>query len=310
MAAPLSEEAADWLRGEDPSIDWQLERDLDGSAATEWERTRSQVATEGWGADLLARQDDDGTWGGGLYTPKWTSTNYTLLLLRRLGLDRRNHRAIAGCRRLLDDAAWVEGGVSYWRSHRYAERCVNGMVLSVCSYFAVDDLRIDSIAELLASTAVAGGGWNCEDHRGGTHASFHTTISVLEGLALWRLRSGLRDADGVIDAAHEMLLEHRLYRSHRTGEVIDREWLSPHFPPRWHYDILRGLDHFRAYGHRRDPRLSDAIGALVDRQRPDGTWPKGRRYGGIEFFPIEGERARGRWNTMRALRVLRWWNGA
>ncbi|MEA2023092.1 MAG: hypothetical protein U9N79_02245 [Actinomycetota bacterium] len=140
-----------------------------------WEETQIQVGLTGWGRRLLDVQDADRTWGGGLYSPKWTSTTYTLLLLRRLGLTPSNDGAISGCVRLLDDATWVEGGVSYWSGRDLAERCVNGMVLSLVSYFDVEDPRVDSIAELLLSVVMPDGGWNCRDHQGATHSSFHTT---------------------------------------------------------------------------------------------------------------------------------------
>ena len=267
-------------------------------------------ATEPDRVEGLDEQDPGGTWGGGLYQPKWTSTNYTLLLLRRMGLDPGNAQAMEGCRRLLDDAIWFEGGVSYWRDQRYAERCINGMVLSVCSYFDIDDPRIASIAELMASVSLADGGWNCEDRRGATHSSFHTTIAALEGLLAWRGRSGDTSVDAAIARGHEFLLTHRMFRSHRTGEVINQAWTRPWFPPRWHYDILRGLDHLQDAAADRDERASDAIELLVGLRRADGRWGKGSQYSGATYFTLEPGRVPGRWNTLRALRVLRWWNAA
>jgi len=299
----------DWLLEGDPSVRWQTQRDLLSAGPEVWVPTRATIAAEGWGGDLLARQDPGGTWGGGLYTPKWTSTNYTLLLLRRLGLDPANQAARRGARRLLDDADWHEGGVSYWSSRKLAERCVNGMVLSSAAYFGVDDDRVRSIAEMLVRVPVPGGGWNCEDHRGGTHASFHTTISVLEGLHEWRLATGRSDADEVIAAGHEVLLRHEMYKSHRTGAIINEAWTRPWFPPRWHYDVFRGLDHLRAAGVDPDPRASAAIDLVRRSRRSDGRWPKGSQYSGVTFFALEPGRVPGRWNTLRALRILRWWQG-
>ena len=184
----------DWLLDSDPSVAWQAQRDLTGDG--KWSETRVRVATEGWGRRLLALQDPDGKWAGGLYTPKWTSTTYTLLQLRRLGLEPGNAQAIAGVRRLLDEATWIEGGVSYWATHHFAERCVNGMVLSIASYFDVADPRLDGLAAMLTDSRVEDGGWNCDDYRGHAHhSSFNTTISVLEGLHLWRYRTGSSEAD-------------------------------------------------------------------------------------------------------------------
>lgn len=299
----------DWLLDGDPSIVWQAQRDLLEVDRADWGPTRGLISEKGWGRRLLDAQDRSGTWGGGLYQPKWTSTHYTLLLLKRLGLDPDSGAAIAGCRRLLDDADWVDGGVSYWSSRLLAEKCVNGMVLSIASYFSVGDERVDDIAGYLIGGALADGGWNCRDHQGGiTHSSFHTTISILEGLLEWKRRTGRRDADAVVAAAHEFMLRHRLFRSHTTGELINESWTKSAFPPRWHYDVLRGLDYLRDAGSDRDPRVEEAIGVVRQQRRKDGRWPIGPRYSGEVFFRMETGGGGGRWNTLRALRVLRWWD--
>jgi len=304
----MSDPVLDWLAVGDPAVRWQVERDLLSRDPAIWQQTRDQVGRVGWGRELLDRQHVGGTWGGGLYSPKWTSTTYTLLLLRRLGLAPSDDQAIAGCRRLLDDANWVEGGVAYSLNWGYAERCVNGMILSLVSYFDVGDPRVDSIAELLLSARMSDGGWNCRDHEGAAHSSFHTTISVLEGLAEWKRSTGSSDADAAIARARDFMLDHRLYRSHRTDEVISDAWTVFHFPPRWHYDVLRGLDHLQDAGAVPDQRAADAVELVRARRRPDGRWAKGPQYSGDTFFTLEPGRMPGRWNTLRALRVLRWWN--
>lgn len=297
-----------WLIEGDPSISWQAQRDLTALGEPDWAATRKRVQTEGWGRRLIDHQDDGGTWANGLYGPKWTSTTYTLLLLRRFGLDQGCGEAIAGVKRLLDDADWVDGGVSYGTGRRLAERCINGMVLSIASYFDTSDDRIDSIAANLMAGRLGDGAWNCRDFEGHVaHSSFHTTISVLEGLLLWKRRRQSDDADAMISTGHEFMLSHRMFRSHTTGEVINEAWTKFSFPPRWHYDVLRGLDHMRDAGAAPDPRAEEAIELVHRRRRPDGRWPVGPRYSGETYFRMEEGRQGGRWNTLRALRVLRWW---
>ena len=303
----MGDPTLEWLNDGDPAIRWQTERDLQHQDPEVWEATRSEVARVGWGKRLLDCQDPDGTWGKGLYGPKWTSTTYTLLLLRRLGLPPSNPKAITGCRRLLEDADWIDGGVSLFTGRRLAERCVNGMILSLVSYFDVLDSRVDSIAEMLQAGRMPDGGWNCEDYRGATHSSFHTTISVLEGLLEWKRRTGRGDVDAAIAGGHEFMLRHQMYLSHRTGEVINQAWRIFHFPPRWHYDVLRGLDHLQDAGAPTDPRAANAIELVRSKRRKDGRWEKGTQYSGKVFFVLEPGRTPGRWNTLRALRVLNWW---
>lgn len=304
----MTDPTVGWLLEGDPSIVWQAQRDLAELPEANWAATRLRVAREGWGRELLDHQDPEGTWGGGLYQPKWTSTTYTLLLLRRMGLDPSTAEAMSGARRLLDDARWVDGGVSYWRGHHYAEKCVNAMVLSICSYFDLDDPRIDDIASYLMAGRLDDGGWNCRDHVGEMgHSSFHTTISVLEALAEWGRRAGPDGVEDSIRAGNEFMLAHHLFRSHTTGEVINKAWTKFSFPPRWHYDVLRGLEHLRDAGAYRDHRAEEAVDLLRRRRRGDGRWPVGPRHSGETFLTMDRGSEGGRWNTLRARRVLAWW---
>lgn len=298
----------DWLLDGDPSVAWQAQRDLLDAGEAGWGPTRRLISTEGWGARLLAERDPEGTWGGGIYSPKWTSTTYTLLLLRRMGLPPEEPTAAAGAQLLLDRADWVDGGVSYGSGKRLAEKCINGMVLSITSYFDLDDDRRDEIASYLIEGMLNDGAWNCRDYQGDVrHSSFHTSISVLEGLLEWKRRTGSSDADDAMAAAHEFMLRHRMFRSHTTGEVINEAWTKFAFPPRWHFDVLRGLDHLRDAGAEPDMRAEEGVGLVKQRARRDGRWPIGPRYSGDTFFRMETGRNPGRWNTLRALRVLRWW---
>lgn len=305
----MSDFVLDWLAHGDPAIRWQTQRDLSHQPPETWEATRAEIGLVGWGKQLLDHQDKDGTWGEGLYGPKWTSTTYTLLLLRRLGLVPSNQQAIEGCRTLLDRANWIDGGICLFTGQQLAEKCVNGMVLSLASYFDVPDSRTNSVATMLLAGNMVDGGWNCEDVLGATHSSFHTTISVLEGLLEWKRRTGSNDADSAIAAGHEFMLRHQMHLSHRTGEVINQAWSTFHFPPRWHYDVLRGLDHLQDAGAPSDPRAAGAIELVYSKRRNDGRWGKGSQYSGKVFFVLEPGKTPGRWNTLRAIRVLNWWHG-
>jgi hypothetical protein len=312
-----------WLLDGDPAIRWQVLRDLLGAPSRTVERERRRVAKQGWGARLLARQDPEGTWGSrhltragrrssddGLYTPKWTSTTYTMLLLRDFGLPATDRQARRGCRLLLERGLRRDGGIGYG-SWGAGETCVTGMVLSILSSFHYADQRLATIVRHLLERQMSDGGWNCRRSRGATHSSVHTTISVLE--ALWAYERHFQGRPGmqVVRAAQrrgrEFLLAHRLFRSHRTGRVIKSELLAFTFPPRWHYDVLRALDHFQAVGAARDPRLAEAIGLVRTSQRPDGRWSLTKRYRGKTFFELERMGFPSRWNTLRALRVLKWW---
>ena len=317
---PRNDTTIDWLLDGDPAIRWQTLRDLVGAKESASEGERKKVARDGWGARLLAEQDPDGRWAGGvspqtgLYSPKWISTTYTMLLLRDFGLVATNPQACKACKLLLDGGLRADGGVDYgeWakRTGR-GETCVTGMVLSILSYFQYDDARLDTKAEHLLEEQMPDGGWNCRRRGGATHASVHTTISVLEGLRLYELNRGrkVRAIRAAQARAREFLLMHRLFRSDRTGEIIKPVFIRFSYPPRWHYDILRALDYFQAVGAARDSRLADAIGIVESTRREDGYWALQNSYRGKTYFELERLGEPSRWNTLRALRVLKWWRG-
>jgi hypothetical protein len=304
-----------WLLDGDPAIRWQTLRDLAGESERTIERERRRVARDGWGADLLARQAPGGKWAdglssdGGLYSPKWISTTYTMLLLRDFGLPAGSRPARKACTLLLDGGLQRDGGINYgWRGR--SETCITGMVLSILCHFEYGDDRLHTLADYLLEQQMPDGGWNCRRDLGATHASVHTTISVLEGLRFYELHCGrkVRAVRAAQRRGREFLLVHRLFRSHRTGAIIKPVFLRFSFPPRWHYDILRALDYFQAVDAPRDPRLAEAIALVREGQREDGRWSLNHVHKGKTYFELEKLGAPSRWNTLRALRVLKWWD--
>ena len=235
-----------------------------------------------------------------------------MLLLRELGLPANNAKARKTCGVLLDRGLQPDGGVAYdaWAQWtKKGETCVTSMALSILSYFEYDDDRLDAIASHLLGEQMPDGGWNCRHVSGATHSSMNTTILALEGLLFYeRFRErDMRAVRAAQNRGREFLLEHKLFRSHRTGKVIKPDFTRFVFPPQWHFDVLRALDHFRDAGARRDERLSNAIDLVHTRRRPDGRWRLDYRYRGKAHFHMERVGAPSRWNTLRALRVLKWW---
>jgi len=288
-------------------------RDLQDRPAAEYEIERAKVATEGWGARLLAEQQIDGRWAGGYYTPKWTSTFYTMQLLWHLGVPPGNPKAARAVEVLLEGGSATDGGIRLAGRHPYRARlgevCESGMGLAMSAWFLPEEPRLPALRDNLLSEQFADGGWNCQRSAG--HSSFNTTVLVLEGLLEWERQRG---PDPNVTAArlrgHEFMLAHRMFRSHRSGEVISPQYLMLSFPGRWHYDILRGLDYLAMAGAEQDERASEAIAVLQKKQRRDGAWPLQHRHGGKTYFEMEEAAQPSRWNTLRALRVLRWWEGS
>lgn len=307
----MNTEIIPWLLEGDPSIRWQVQRDLLDRSPRTYEAERRKIAQEGWGARLLALQDPDGRWGGGLYGPKWISTTYTMLTLRLLGLPPNNPQARRACQIFLDQGFYTDGGINFFSySLKYSETCITSMILAMLVYFRYPDERIHDVASYVVGQQMPDGGWNCDSYKGATHSSFHTTLSALEGLYEYQCAypEQKKCISQVRERGHEFLLAHRLYKSHRTGQVFDAKMTSMPFPPRWRYDFIRVLDYFQACDAPRDERMSDAIELLQRKQKADGRWLMNSGMSGRKYFDLEEAGKPSRWNTLRAMRVLRWWN--
>jgi hypothetical protein len=299
-----------WLLDSDPSIRWQVMRDLTSEPADVIAGERSRVATEGWGARLLALQAPDGQWGGRPWSHDWTDTFHTLELLRRLGLDPASDAARRAVRLVVEQVTWRDPTFETpWADNRFfdgeVEPCINGNVVATGAYFGVD---MAALVDRLLGEQLPDGGWNCEVENGATVSSFGTTINVLEGLLEHERAIG--GSNAVRDARQRgeaYLLERKLFLRKSTGEVIDPTWLFFSFPHWYHYDILRGLEYLREAGCTPDDRLAEAIGIVQDNRDPDGRWPLQHvREGDVHLQMEEGEGTPSRWNTLRAKRVLRW----
>ncbi|PWI46857.1 hypothetical protein CEE45_14565 [Candidatus Heimdallarchaeota archaeon B3_Heim] len=305
------ESIIEWLLKGDPSIRWQTMKDLGKSPKREIFKERSKIEQEGWGKMLMDFQDPAGTWGNNYYTPKWTSTTYTLLLLRRLGINPLNERCKLGCNLLLTNGLLNDGGINYSKTKKKrSETCITGLVFGILSYFKLKDERMEMILAYLIKNQMEDGGWNCRFPRGATHASFHTTLMVLEALYEYQESFSNKNSKEILrmrQRAQEFLLLHELYKSHRTGETVSTKMTMLSFPPRWHYTVIAALDYFQKINHEKDERFSDAIKILTKKEKK-GKWPLQSPIKGKIWFDMEPVRFPSRWNTLRALRILQWWN--
>ena len=300
----------DWLLDADPSIRWQVVRDLAHEPADAVAAERARVATEGWGARLLALQAPDGRWGGRPWSHDWTDTFHVLELLRRLGLDPGSEQARRAVGLVRDHVTWRDDAFETpWADNRFfegeVEPCINGNVVATGAYFGVD---VAPLVDRLLGEQLPDGGWNCEVENGATVSSFGTTINVVEGLLEHERATGGSAAVGEARRrGEEYMLERRLFRRKSTGEVIDPDWLRFSYPTWYHYDVLRALDHLRDAGVEPGERVVEAIRVVEGNRDPDGRWPLQGVYAGEAHFQMEdGEGMPSRWNTLRALRVLEW----
>jgi hypothetical protein len=297
-----------WLLESDPAIRWQVMRDLTGEPQEAVAAERSRVASEGWGARLLALQAPGGQWG----TPDddgWMTTVHTLPLLKDLGVD-PSDAAVRKAIGLLQERVtwWQLDGRPFFDGE--TEACINGRILAAGAYFGAPS---DRLADRLLDEQLEDGGWNCEAPPS-KRSSFHSTICVLEGLLEYEKAKGA--AAAVTDArarGEDYLLERRMFRSLTTGEPIDRRWTRFAFPVSWHYDVLRGLDYLRSAGVQPDERAAEAIDLLTERRHQNGRWPLNLIHRDDIPLPFGMEPGVGkasRWNTLRAMRVLDWYQPA
>jgi hypothetical protein len=316
-----SEQVIEWLLGSDPSIRWQVMRDLLEVPEAEWRAERAKVETEGWGARLLSYQDEDGQWAGGAFLPRgfevrewqevgqpWTATAFSLSQLREFGLDPSSDRAKRTVELIGVNSRWDHAGEPYWQGE--VEECINGRTAADGAYFGVD---VSAIAGRLAGERLDDGGWNCERANGSVRSSFASTINVLEGLLEYeRATGGTSQSRAARASGEEYLLERGLFRRRSTGEPADEQFLCFLHPNRWRYDILRALDYFWSAatlaGAAPDPRLGDAVDHVRSRRLGEGGWPLDWRLPGRVWFDVDsGPGEPSWWVTLRAMRVLRWW---
>jgi hypothetical protein len=322
QAAEPEGSVMEWLLDSDPAIRWQVLRDLIDAPADEVAAERARVATEGWGAQLLALQAPDGSWAGAAWNHGWDSTMHVLTLLREVGLDPASDEARRAVVRVRDHVRWRGWDLDgEWHGEDFAgapyfagevEPCINGQVAASGAYFGQD---VQRIVDRLLKEQLPDGGWNCEAENGSTRSSFNTTICVLEALLEYELAGGSSAA--VTEArlrGQEYLLERRLFHRRSTGEVIERDrkgdtaWTRFAFPTWWHYDVLRGLNYLRSADVTPDERVAEAIDLVESKRDADGRWPLETHYPGamaLEMGESEGQPSR--WNTLRALRVLDWY---
>jgi len=310
----------DWLLDSDPAIRWQALSDLMDASPDVVAAERARVTREGWGARLLSMQGEDGQWEGGALFPggreyfatqaatdngdqPWTATEPTLTLLMLFGVDPAEaavHRAVE---RVAASSKWEHDLEPFFEGE--TEPCINGKLVSLGAYYGQN---VDPVVERLLGEQLADGGWNCEAENGSIRSSFDTTINVLEGL-LAHERAGHGSAESIAARrrGEEFLLERRMFRRKSNGEVVRPEYLQLSFPNYWHYDVLRGLDHFRAAGNPPDARAAEAIELVRSKRQADGRWLLENTHPGRTHFDLEeGVGRPSRWMTLRALRVLDW----
>jgi len=309
----------DWLLESDPSVRWQVMRDLTDAPADAVAAERARVATEGAGARLLALQSPDGRWGGAAWNRGWDSTMHVLTLLREMGLDPAGTEARRAVRLVREHVTWQGCGPPECDGNRFfageVEPCINGQVAASGAWFGED---VRALVNRLVGEQLPDGGWNCEAPGRSTRSSFNTTICVLEALLEYeRFANNAPEVTIARLRGEEYLLERHLFRRKSTGEAIEHDrkggasWWRFAFPTWWHYDVLRALEHLRRAGAAPDRRAAEAIDRVAVKRDPDGRWPLETQHAGR--MPVEMDDGVGRpsrWNTLRALRALRWWEGA
>ncbi len=316
----MSPAVVDWLLDSDPALRWQVERDLLGAPQSTYAATRARVATEGWGARLLALQDPDGQWAGGAYFPAgfdfasmetegqpWTATTWSLNSLREWGLAAG---ALDGtAERLARHARWEYDDLPYWGGE--VDCCINSWTLSNGLWLGAD---VDGLVDWFLEHQLADGGWNCAWVEGSTRSSFHSTLNALKGLLDVERVTGDRErVRAARRAGEEYLLARGLYRRLSTGEPVGPWAVHLAYPFRWYYSVLNALDHLREAslhdGTPPDLRASDAVDLLRTARRADGTWLQERRHPGAAWFEVDvppGEPST--WLTLIGTRVLHWWD--
>ncbi len=308
----MKRDLINWLLQGDVAIQYQTHRDLIKSAQKTLQALQKRIRKEGWGVKYIRCRNANGHWGRGFYQPKWTNTHYTLLDLKNLGITPDSPEILQTLKMIFDQEKGHDGGINPSGTIKESDVCLNGMVLNYASYFGVEQSKLNSVVDFILSQQMKDGGFNCRLNRSGAvHSSLHSTLSVIEGILEYsknRYRYKLTELKEVELVARKFILQHRLYKSDRTGEIIDKKMLMLSYPSRWRYDILRALDYFRAAGLSYDPRMDDAFAIIAKKRRADGTWPLQAKHPGEVHFEMEKPGKPSRWNTLRVLRIKKHFN--
>jgi hypothetical protein len=295
-----------WLLEGDISIQYQVHRDL---LNIDKPQLRKRIGSEGWGSKLLSCRLPGGHWGKSFYQPKWTSSHYTLLNLKNLCIPPENEAISETLNIIFENEKGPDGGIRPIGIIQRSDVCVNGMVLNYASYFHVNDASLTSVVDFLLSQKMNDGGFNCQSNRkGAIHSSLHSTLSVLEGIFEYK-RNGysyrLNELETAESEAQEFILLHKLFLSDRTGKIINQNFLKLYYPSYYFYDILKALDYFQSAEVKCDIRMDDATWLINSKRNIDGLWKLAANHPGKTHFEMEIPGKPSRWNTLRALRVLR-----
>lgn len=300
--------AIDWLLAGDVAIQYATHRDL---LDTERPDLRLRIANEGWGARYLAARNTDTSWGREFYQPKWTSSHYTLLDLKNLGIDPHNALIRESIAHILATEKRPDGGMGPAKTSNKSDVCVAGMFLNYASYFKMPEAQLHSVADFILSEKMPDGGFNCQSNSGHPrHSSLHTSISVLEGFQQFLDAGYIYRASEMrasMQSAREFILLHRFFRSDRTGAIIQKDFLRWPYPFRWKYNVLRALDHFATARIPYDARMQDALDHILSKRRPDGRWNIYAPHPGQQHFIMEPAGKPSRWITLIARRILKFY---
>ncbi|MBI9055202.1 MAG: hypothetical protein JEY96_15370 [Bacteroidales bacterium] len=304
------QEIIQWLLQGDISIQYQTYRDLLGNENND---LRARIEIEGWGKQFLSKRNENGHWGLRFYQPKWTSTHYTLIDLKNLSISKNCKPILETIDIILSENKSPDGGILPVGEMQRSDMCINGMCLNYFSYFNTNQNHLKSIIDIIIDQQLKDGGFNCRLNRSGAkHSSLHTTISVLEGVLEYKTNKytyRLNELVKVEKEAQEFILQHRLFKSDKTGEIIDKRFTRLPYPSRWRYDILRVLDYFQKANVNYDDRMQDAVDVLISKRTKEGFWKLNANYPGQVHFNMEKAGGASRWNTLRAVRVLNHFQG-
>ncbi len=294
-----------WLLDSDVSIQYQVNRDL---LKIERPDLKKRIAKEGWSAKLLVCRENNKHWGLGFYQPKWTSSHYTLLDLKYLSISKQQKDIQYIINRILRENIGPDGGINAGKTLVNSDICITGMFLNYAAYFEANENDLKTVVDFILSQQMADGGFNCQlNRKGAKHSSLHSTLSVIEGILEYSINGytyKLKELQKAGKESREFILQHKLFKSDKTGKIIDNKMMTLSYPSRWRYDILRALDYFCLAGVEYDERMNDAIEVLLKKRNKENTWNLQAKHPGQTHFNMEETRKPSKWNTLRALRVL------
>jgi len=296
------------LTAETPSIRYLTMRNLKNLSPDHPEVliTREEMKTNGPIPQILAGQTDTGSWSGenSYYTPKYTSTHWSMLLLTELAIDPSDARLLRGVEYML--AKTRQEAIKHVNAGHHGLECFWGNVLRYSLYSDIgEDSRVSNIIQILAVNAPQAD-WCCvyNDERPCAWGA----ARALWGLGMLPEKLRTIEVKTAIESGLSFLLDdYNLviadYPAPEKGKIHSL-WSRVNFPLFYQADILFVLRVLRELDALDRSGIQPALDWLMSRWLKNRRWRGSSPYRSRTWRELGGREEIDRWVSLHAALIL------